>query len=735
MKHIFHLFFTCLTVTLFSQSNDSGMPSIFVKKINEKIILDGNLDESFWKQAVPAKEFWQKFPADSLQAEAQTEVYMAYDAENLYVAVKCFAKGNDYVVPSLKRDYRAGGSDNITLVFDPFKDNTNAFVFGTNPYGVRREALISNGGSEGRHFQESWDNKWNGEAKIHEGYWAGEFAIPFKSIRYKEGSNVWGFNCYRFDTQSNEQSTWNQIPRNQIIMSLAYMGEIHWEEPLQKAGANFTVIPYAAGGLVQDFESNNSDPTFTSGFGADAKVGITSGLNLDLTANPDFSQVEVDRQVTNLDRFEIFFPERRQFFLENADLFSDFGISRINPFFSRRIGVALDTLTDSNIPNTIYFGARLSGKLDKNWRVGLLNMQTAKDDKNGLPSYNYTVAAVQRKIFNRSNIGLIFVNKENFTQDDGAEIYDPYNRIAGIDYNLASKDNKWTGKIFYHQAITPDQIVKNKGAHGTEINYIERNYSLGWNHQWVGDGFDAQVGFVPRNNYFRINPEVRLFFYPKKGIVNQHGPSFEFTRFWSPELSSKTDHQIDLSWRFQMSDSGRFNVSIKNNYTFLQDDFDPTGLDVATLPALSDYSYTNIEANYRSDSRKKFFFDIRPTIGQYFNGTRIGVRGAFTYRYQPFGSISINYSYNRIDLPDPFIPVNLYLVGPRIDLTFTRQIFLTTFIQYNSQIDNINVNARLQWRFAPVSDFFLVYTDNYYANVFGVKNRAIVAKLTYWLNL
>lgn len=712
-------------------------PAIHLKKTMETIVVDGVLEEASWFNGTPAANFWEYFPNDSSRSRVQTEVYMTYDDKFLYVAAKCYSVGEDYVVPSLRRDYQAGGNDNVTFLFDPFNDRTNAFVFGMNPLGVTREALIANGGTGGDDWNGSWDNKWSGISKIYDGYWTCELAIPFSTLRFREGSKEWNFNCYRFDTQSGTRSTWQPIPQNQIIMNLAYMGKMFWEEPLKKPGANVSLIPFVTGGTSEVFapaEDRDSDTFFD--FGGDAKIAITPGLNLDLTVNPDFSQVEVDRQVTNLDRFEIFFPERRQFFLENSDLFDSFGDSRINPFFSRRIGVAKDTSTGSNIQNPILFGARLSGKLNDDWRVGFLNMQTAKDEKNALPSFNYTVAAVQRKVFSRSNIGLIFANKQTFADVEDNEDLDPYNRVIGLDYNLANSDNSWTGKVFLHHSMNADKAANQSPfAHGTRIRHTKRKYSATWEHQWVGENYDAQVGFVPRKNFFSISPEAQLYYYPKKGKIIQHGPGIETRVLWKPEYG-RTDHQIELYWDADFRTTNGMRVNLVNTYTYILDEFDPTRVnDDVSLDTLAGYNYTSLEVFYRTDPRKKISIEIEPTIGQFYNGFRTGMETSLTWRYQPLGSIAMTFNYNYIELPAPFKPTNLYLVGPRIDLTFSKNIFLTTFIQYNSQVDNVNVNARLQWRFAPVSDFFLVYTDNYYATNIQVRSRAIVAKVTYWLNI
>ena len=688
------------------------------------------MEEAAWTSGVPADQFWQYFPSDSVQAEMQTEIYMTYDDEMLYIAVKCHAAGDQYITPSLRRDFRAGGNDNVSLMFDTYNDQTNAFLFGINPFGVQREALISGGGTTLSGFQTSWDNKWIGAAKIYPDYWVAEMAIPFKTLRFKEGAKRWRFNCYRFDTQSNERTTWIRIPRNQWIFNLGYMGDMIWEEPLGKAGTNISLIPYLSSEYTENKEEGK-EANFKWNAGGDAKVAITSGLNLDLTFNPDFSQVEVDRQITNLSRFEIFFPERRQFFLENSDLFGSFGSRRTNPFFSRRIGVAVDTTTDEVVQNTILYGARLSGKLDENWRVGLLNMQTEKNSKQGIPASNFTVAAIQRKLFSRSNVSFIFVNKQTDVSSEDT-LFANYNRVAGLEYNLASEDNRWTGKAFYHQAFTPTAGT-DKVAQGLNLTYTKRTFQVDLKQRWVGKDYDAEVGFVPRKDFFRTNVEARSFFYPTKGLLNRHGPGTEVDFIWTPE-NGKTDHKMELFWEAELRDNSRFRISLQHEYTYLFDPFDPSGTDALELPEGTDYNYYSVEASYRSDGRRPLVFRIEPQIGQYFNGNRIELRGGVRYRFQPFGAISIDYNYNYINLPEPYKTTSLFLIGPRIDITFTRKLFLTTFVQYNNQIDNININARFQWRFQPVSDFFLVYTDNYTAD-FGQKNRAIVAKLTYWLNL
>lgn len=705
---------------------------MYVGRADSPIIIDGDLGEEAWGKSRPAKDFWSVFPTDTMLSPVQTEIYMVFDDKYLYIGAKCYSTGQDYVIPSLRRDYRAGGNDNITFLLDPFSDRTNAFVFGMNPYGVRREALIANGGQGGGDFDESWDNKWRGTSKIYDGYWVCELAIPFSTIRFKEGIKEWKFNSYRMDTQSNTRSSWHHIPQNQMIMSLAYMGTMEWEEAPRKTGASLAVIPYISSGINKDYEEGSPGNSNFS-FGGDAKIGLTPSLNLDLTVNPDFSQVEVDQQVLNLERFEVLFPERRQFFLENADLFGSFGSRRINPFFSRRIGSARvidETGEESSIQNPIIYGARLSGKLDKNWRAGLLNMQTAKDEDYDLPSYNYTVAALQRKVFSRSNIGLIFVNKQALTDTERKDFYDDFNRVIGLDYNLASSDNKWNGKVFLHRSFSEKQ-EEEALAHGVQLEHRQRPFSIQWAHQYVGDGYNAEVGFIRRRNYFRISPEAQLYFYPRKGPINTHGPGVEVETLWTPGFG-RSDHNLGLYWDADLRNTGSLRFTLQNEYTYLFEDFDPSRTDAEPLAGEVGYNYSSVNFFYRSDRRKKLSWNGQFTAGEFFNGNRYQIEGGLTFRYQPLGFVTMDVSYNRLNLPN--VQTDLLLVGPRIDLTFSKSIFLTTFLQYNSQVNNFNVNTRFQWRFAPVSDFFLVYTDNYVADNFTIKNRALVAKLTYWLN-
>jgi len=719
-------------LTSFSQK------ALNVKRLSQDVVIDGVLDEAFWDIGDKADKFFQYFPTDTVQAFGQSEISMYYNDESLIIGIKCYGKGNDWIVNSLRRDYRAGGIDNMTLVFDAFQDKTNAYFFGINAEGVIREGVITNGGNDFRDFDESWDNKWRGEAKKFDGYYTAELEIPFKSLRYKAGGMQWNFDAYRYDAQYNEWSTWTGTPRIFPMTNLAYHGTMEWEEPLKANSGTVSFIPYVSAGVSKDYAAG-SDANILREIGGDVKVAVTSGLNLDLTINPDFSQVEVDQQITDLSRFEIFFPERRQFFLENADLFSNFGFSNINPFFSRRIGTTTNK-NDDVVQNRIFAGARLSGKVNDDLRIGLLNMQTGSEQDNGVFATNYTVTAVQQKVLDRSNIGFMFVNKQVLGVDDvNAFQLDRHNRVAGIDFNFADKDNIWTGKTFLHGSMTDGEDGV-PISHGLQVGYSSRTWIFGWGHEYVDADYDAQVGFIRRKDYLSLNPSVDYQLFPEKGIFNNMTLGVDAEFIYRPEIG-KSDHQIGFGIRAQTRDNARFFIGVDNEFVFLTDEFDPTGTSSTELPAMTAYSYTSLSASFSSDRRKPVSFSIRNSIGQYFNGWRYGTRGNITFIAKPKAQLSIDMTYNYFDMPYLDSGRQTFLLGPRLDYTFSKKLFFSTIVQYNTQSENTNINARLQWRFAPVSDFFLVFTDNYFTGsdvsdrfAINIKNRAIVAKFTYWLN-
>lgn len=736
MRLILFLFSLSITGMASAQQPVEELLGLIAEKIDYPISLDGKLEEPVWNNLGWAKDFYQFFPSDTSLANAQSKIKIAYDDKFLYIAAVMQNLGprEKYVSTSLRRDYRGEQNDGITFVFDTFNDKTNAFQFGVNPYGVQREALIANGGMQSSDLNLAWDNKWFSQAKIYEDYWVVEAAIPFSTLRYNDGAMNWNVNFYRIDSEYNERSTWSPIPRNFNVINLAFSRKLIFEEPLKKESTNLSLIPYAAITTDRNSLEGTSNPVKPA-FGGDAKIGIGPALNMDLTANPDFSQVEVDEQVTNLDRFEIFFPERRQFFLENADLFADFGTQNIRPFFSRRIGVDRDETTGQNVQNPILYGARLSGKLNEDWRIGLMNMQTANDSERGIVGKNFSVAALQKKIFTRSNLGMILIGRETLNANSGLPLFDPeqYNRLIGFDYNLASADNKWTGKFFYHKTFEFEDKEKNSAAHA-QINYNDLHWEASFSYSNVGEGFNPEVGFTPRTDFQRVSSRITHQFFPNSKIVNRHGPGFETEVLWNESLGVTDElHTLFYTTRFQSLSTLTFTAS--NRFTYLFFPFDPTRTGGEPLESSTEYRNNSVGFRYVGNPRKVFFVSARGEIGEYFTGNIKTLIGSMNWRLGYLANISMNFSYNNIRLPEPQNDADLFLIGPRIDLTFTKSLFWTTFVQYNNQIDNININTRLQWRYAPVSDLFLVYTENYFPSTFASKQRAFVMKLNYWFNI
>lgn len=732
LKHFLSLIVLFTVCFSFSQSKNK---TVQVKYITQSITIDADLNEKVWSQTKPATNFWQYFPTDSLQAQQQVEIRMLFDDRYLYVGIKVNAAGKNYIIPSLRRDFRARGNDNINLLFDTFNDGTNAFFFGTNPYGVRREALISGGGGRGGGFNTAWDTKWIGDTKIYDGYYISELRIPLSAFKYKEGETKWRFNSYHFDTQSNEQNTWINIPQNQSIFSLAFMGDMIFERPLGKSKSPISLIPFVSGNIGKDFETDISSSDFK--IGGDAKFTVGNSLNLDLTVNPDFSQVEVDQQVTNLTRFEVSLPERRQFFIENSDLFGDFGDNRdANPFFSRRIGIAND-INGNNIENDIIAGARLSGKLTNNLRIGVLNVQTAEDRTNEIPTTNNAVIALQQKVFSRSNVSFIFINKQPTKDDSFIAEENRFNRLIGLDYNLASADNTWVGKYFFHKSFSPN-VSTNDFSSGISTEYNNRHYNIRLSGLYVGDNFRSELGFIRRRDILRIDPQIQRSFWPKSGKAQRHRLSITPQFIWRPELDfQNSDYNIMTRWQTTYQNNSEIEFTVSNRFTFLFNDFDPTGtFGAIPLPGNEGYTYSNFEISYRSDRRQAFSYNISPSYGEFFNGTRFSVRADLTWRIQPYFSGSAQINFDEINLPNPFPNATIILVGPRLDFTFTKNLFWATFIQYSNQRDNFSVNTRLQWRFAPLSDLFIVYNDNYFTgDIFAPRFRSLNLKLTYWLNI
>jgi hypothetical protein len=728
----------CQTTRLLAQENFTHEQRNFqinLIKAEQKPTLDGKLDEPVWQQAKPADQFWLKFPNNDQHGADRTEVRLCYDKNFLYVGAICYDSTQRYLVQSLKRDQGLRTGDGIAVILDPFNQKTNGFFFAVSAFNSQSEDLLV-GGNDDIDF--SWDNKWFSQTKIYPEYWVAEMAIPLNILRYDPHRLTWGINFIRSNRKRNEFYTWTRMPVQFPGFDLGYTGQLHWPEEPPKSGTNISVNPYIAGGVLDDREDDKKGLESTLNVGFDAKVAVTPSLNLDLTVNPDFSQVDVDRQVTNLSRFDIFFPERRIFFLENNDLFSAYGIPPVQPFYSRRIGAK----NGVNVP--ILFGARLSGNITKTTRIGLMNIQTGKKD--GESADNFTAFSFNQRVLSRSNISGYFLNREGFPgeEEKKADPLSPYGRNAGMELEFTDATGNWNGWYGQHLSFKPGLKDKNQFINfGGEFS--GRNVGVVLDFGVLGENYYADMGFEnfiqnqddARDTVIRLGTqyvynELRYTFLPKAsskfnqirvGLEN----FYQTTRDGKPYEESHTfvtsfNYRTTASWRIEVE-----NRTSHLRFPFRFTDGDP-------IPART-YRYTQFELGYNSDLRRDFSWQVAARLGTFYNAGFRQFRAVMNIRKQPDFTFGLTAEYNLLDFPEPYKPGELLLLSPSFEYNFSTNLFWTTFFQYNTQANNININSRLQWRYRPMSDLFIVYTDNYFTDpLFKNKNRGLVCKLNYWLN-
>jgi len=708
-----------------------------IARTSESVTIDGKLREAVWQDAEVANNFWMSFPVDDRAAapEIQTEVRVAYDDNYLYLAAVCHGD-DDYIIQTLKRDVDFWDGDGFAFVIDPVNERTNGFLFGVSPLGVQYEALITGqtgrrGGGSSSAFNTAWDNKWYSEVTSHPDRWIVEVAIPFKTLRFKDKKTQWGVNFIRSDAKTNSYSTWAPVPIQFTSVDLGYTGVLVWDAPPERVKSNFSVIPYVLGSSFKDYEEGQPNELDFK-VGGDAKVAVTSSLNLDLTINPDFSQVEVDEQVTNLTRFNIRFPERRVFFLENSDVFEDFGIPPMRPFFSRRIG--LDE--DAN-PIPILYGARLSGNLNKDLRLGVMNLQTRATDE--YLGQNYTSAALHQRVLKRSVVKGYFHNRQAM-KAEGPD----YNRTAGLEFNYRSLDGQWRGFGGGGFSFTPglqgDNYFYNAGG-----GYDNRNISVYGNVSGVGDNYIADLGFIPSQYHYDAVADTtyRIGFHHwysrfSYTIYPENAPKVISHSLGFRNILDVTTggtlmgNELNPSYTLTFTNTSELEVAYSHNDITLLYPFGFTGGE--PLPA-GRYGFDFAAVTFSSDQRRRLRFLGGVEYGSFYSGMRSQVQLGVNYRAQPWGNFGLNFVYNDLDFPDPHGDEALFLISPRIEVNFSRNLFWTTFLQYNTQADNFNINSRLQWRYQPMSDLFIVYTDNYAVEFWGPKSRMLVVKLNYWLNI
>ena len=692
-----------------------------IKKSIDPIVIDGRLDEITWEQSAVAKDFFMITPVDTEKAHQQSEVRVTYDDTYLYIAVIFFNTEvqGDYNVESLKRDFSFSKNDNLLIAMDPFNNLTTGFSFGLNAFGAQWDGTMYDGGR----VDLNWDTKWYSEVSFDNERWIGELAIPFKSIRYPSGSKEWGINFGRLDLKASEKSSWAPVPRQFPSVSLAFTGVLVWDEAPPKQSGNTSIIPYA---LSSVGKMHPSPTDVHAKIGGDIKYGLSSSLNLDVTVNPDFSQSEVDQQVTNLDRFELFFPEKRQFFLENADLFSNFGYPTLRPFFSRRIG----------LENPISYGLRLSGNLNETWRIGLMDLQTPKQESTQVNAENFAVLSLQKKVFKRSNIGFILVNKQQFNSFNAPQGSNAYNRNLGIEYNYASSDNIWNGKLLYLKTFDSEGTGEHADGFAAHLEYKATRWEARLQQEIIGENFEVEVGFAPRKGYFKTLGKLAHLFYTKKTVgLLSHGPEINRSYYFSPNLD-KTDQIDRFSYNFNFNNRSALELSYQDQYAQLTAPFDPTRTSGIYLQRGSEHQWGQWGLAFNSRPQDRFTYTLESTFGgYYYEGRRIGINSTMGYRFQPILGLSAIVNYNQIQLAAPWEDTSFWLYGFKADLTLTNKLFFTNLYQYNEQLGLWNFNSRFQWRYQPASDIYLVFNSSEVNFPTYDQQWSLTLKINYWLNL
>ena len=455
-------------------------------------------------------------------------------------------------------------------------------------------------------------------------------------------------------------------------------------------------------------------------------MAITKSLSADITYNPDFSNADVDQEVTNITRFDISLPEQREFFVENADIFSNFGSFSINPFFSRRVGL--------NTP--IIYGARVTGNITDDLRIGIMNVQTKEDD--GIDAQNNTVAAFNYKVLNRSQFRALFVNR----QETSNEAINDHARNYGAEFTYISKNGNFNNSIKYHRSITDDNM---KGSYfGINGSYATRRFRAGWTLDALNKDYQADLGFTPRifnydaesqsvvrRGYIFVNPYVTYKFFPKKATskLNFQGFRFYHNIFLNSD-GSLNERDNNLAYDLFFKNTSQFTVQATNREVNLNFATNFLGSEYDNLP-VQNYNFTRGTVRYNSDRRKQFTYNASASYGDFFNGKITTLNATGNVRFGYWGNFSLSYDYNDITLPENYGNLDLHLFRFRGLISFTNKLFFNNTVQYNSQSENFSVFSKLQWRYSPLSDVYLIFNQNNNTNGFDLQNRSIILKLTY----
>ncbi|MGQ9897853.1 MAG: DUF5916 domain-containing protein [Acidobacteriota bacterium] len=696
-------------------------PSVQITQTDEVIVIDGRLDEPAWETTEVIRDFRQQEPFEGDVPTEQTECRLLYDKHYIYIGVQCFDSEPDKInARDLNRDSSFGNDDKVVVLLDTYQDGRNAYYFSVNPLGTQADALITD---EGRDFNLAWDTQWVSGATCDRAGWSAEIAIPLVSLRFRKGVAAWGFNISRIIRRKNEIVLWTSWQRAFGVLRVSQAGVLTGVEGIARSRL-VEIKPYITGRLSQnvpDVPRNRFEQGFSGAVGVEvARLGITPSATAEFTVNPDFGQAEVDQQVVNLTRFSVFFPERRDFFLENAGIFL-FGRPGVNQmFFTRRIG-----LTDNGTPLPIDFGAKVTGKSGK-WNLGFLHVETRPREigpdglgREEVPRERFTVARVKRDLGARSNIGAIALNRQG-----GEER--AYNRGVGLDTQINFNDY-WTGYAFVAKTFTPG-LRGDTTTFRLQSGYDTNQMRLFGVYEEIGRNYNPEVGFVLRR-------DVRQYF-------------GDAAYKWRPSAVARTVREI----RFEgfgeyYQDRTTGDLQTRTMATAINVDF-ANSASVSVRPWRSEtdaltrpfqirpgivippgiYTFNRHGASFGTDRSQRFVFDAGGSWGEFYDGQRKEVSAGLTWRPDAHLSLGVNHSFNTVQLPQGNFSTNL--LNGRVTYNFSRKWLSTCLVQVNSAARLTSINARVRYIYRPNSDIFFIYNQT---TGIGVErpNRQFQVKVTY----
>lgn len=691
MKNIFLLISVFTFIVSNSQNIDSNKNlNLTITFLEKDPIIDGNiLEEELWNLILPITELKQIKPNYGASASENTEIRIAYTSKTLYIAVVCYDSAPDKIVVSdSRRDADLNDDDSFLFIVDTYNDEQNGFLFGTNADGMEYDAQINNEGqgnfSNNRQqggviggTNINWDASWEVKTEKGEYGWSAEFAIPLRSIRFNGGENkTWGINFQRNISKRSETALWSNLPLGFDIKRVSLAGKMNGLN--LKSPKNLKVIPYS---LIQTIQNNQKVKNTTTNldFGGEIKYSLTPALTLDMTYNTDFAQVEVDEQQINLDRFNLFFPEKRPFFLENAGQFSVGTPGEVDLFFSRRIGIGNN---GSLVP--IIGGSRVSGKIGQT-NVGLLSMFTdevSNDlDEIDIIKNNYSVARVNHDFAGkRSSLGGIFVNRSGIGNNLD------YNRVFAMDGKLGiGKKAQLSGYI--SKSNTPG-ISKNDHAFNFLAVYNWNGWRLNAGYTEVGDGFNPEVGFLSRSGFRK--PEFLIFKQwrtKNTGKLLEVRPHISYRGYWNFQNIQETGYlHVDNHWVWE---SG---FEIHTGVNFKRETVLSPFLISKVIVDLGEYNHQELQLVLMTNANRKLYFQTRTVIGGYFGGNRVSSTNKVTFRLGDKFNTEGVLNYNKLSLPNG--DANVFITGVRLAYSFTPRMFLQSLVQYNNVTNITSVNAR-----------------------------------------